>query len=77
MLHNKLGTLYVQEMAQRGHHGYTSFYLNESQGEVEIEMVADAAREVFAMIGETIEDGRIDERLEARERQEFFRRLVT
>jgi hypothetical protein len=40
-------------------------------------MVADAAREVFAMIGETIEDGRIDERLEARERQEFFRRLVT
>ena len=77
VLYNKLGTLYVQEMAKRGHHGYTSFYLNESQGEVEIEMVVDAAREVFAMIGETIEDGRIDERLEARERQEFFRRLVT
>ena len=77
VLGNKLETLYVQEMAKRGHHGYTSFYLNEAQGEVEIEMAADSAREVFAMIGETIEDGRIDERLEAQERQEFFKRLVT
>ena len=40
-------------------------------------MVSDAAREVFALIGETLDDGRIDERLEAEERQEFFRRLVT
>ena len=64
-------------MAKRGNHGYTSFYLNESQGETEIGMVADAAKEVFTLIGETIEDGRIDERLEAQERQEFFRRLVS
>ncbi len=77
VLENKIATLYVQEMAKRGHHGYSSFYLNESQGEVEIEMVGDAAREVFALIGETIDDGRIDERLEVEERQEFFRRLVT
>jgi len=77
VLGNKIVTLYVQEMAKRGHHGYSSFYLNESQGEVEIEMIGDAAREVFALIGETIDDGRIDERLEAEERQEFFRRLVT
>ncbi len=77
VLGNKIATLYVQEMAKRGHHGYASFYLNESQGEVEIEMVSDAAREVFALIGETLDDGRIDERLEAEERQEFFRRLVT
>ncbi|GIT29849.1 MAG: aminotransferase class III [Planctomycetaceae bacterium] len=76
-LNNKIGTLYVQEMAKRGNHGYTSFYLNESQGETEIGMVADAAKEVFTLIGETIEDGRIDERLEAQERQEFFRRLVS
>jgi len=77
VLNNKLGTLYVQEMAKRGNHGYTSFYLNESQGAAEIEMAADAAREVFTLIGETIDDGRIDDRLEAQERQEFFRRLVT
>jgi glutamate-1-semialdehyde 2,1-aminomutase len=77
VLGNKIATLYVQEMAKRGHHGYPSFYLNESQGEVEIEMVSDAAREVFALIGETLDDGRIDERLEVEERQEFFRRLVT
>ena len=77
VLGNKIATLYVQEMAKRGHHGYASFYLNESQGEVEIEMVSDAAREVFALIGETLDDGRIDERLEAEDRQEFFRRLVT
>ena len=38
---------------------------------------ADAAKEVFTLIGETIDDGRIDERLEAQERQEFFRRLVS
>lgn len=77
VLGNKIATLYVQEMAKRGHHGYASFYLNESQGEVEIEMLSDAAREVFALIGETLDDGRIDERLEVEERQEFFRRLVT
>jgi glutamate-1-semialdehyde 2,1-aminomutase len=77
VLRNKIATLYVQEMAKRGHHGYPSFYLNESQGEVEIEMVSDAAREVFALIGETLDDGRIDERLEVEERQEVFRRLVT
>ena len=77
VLNNKLGTLYVQEMAKRGNHGSTSFYLNESQGAAEIEMAADAAREVFTLIGETIDDGRIDDRLEAQERQEFFRRLVT
>ncbi|MFP6704231.1 MAG: aminotransferase class III-fold pyridoxal phosphate-dependent enzyme [Planctomycetaceae bacterium] len=77
VLENKIATLYVQEMAKRGHHGYASFYLNESQGEVEIEMLSDAAREVFALIGETLDDGRIDERLEVEERQEFFRRLVT
>jgi len=76
-LSNKLGTLYVQEMAKRGHHGYTSFYLNEAQGEAEIESAADAAREVFTLIGETLDDGQIDQRLEAQERQEFFKRLVT
>jgi glutamate-1-semialdehyde 2,1-aminomutase len=76
VLNNKLGTLYVQEMAKRGNHGYTSFYLNAAQGAAEIDQVGDAAREVFAMIGDSIEDGRVDDRLEVEQRQEFFKRLV-
>ncbi|MFP6769767.1 MAG: aminotransferase class III-fold pyridoxal phosphate-dependent enzyme [Planctomycetaceae bacterium] len=76
-LRNKVGTLYVQEMAKRGCHGYTSFYINAAQGEAEIEQTVDAAREVFTLIGEALDAGQVDERLEARERQEFFRRLVT
>ena len=77
VLNNKVGTLYVQEMARRGCHGYTSFYINAAQGDPEIEQTADAAREVFTLIGEALDAGRVDERLEAQERQEFFRRLVT
>ena len=76
-LSNKVGTLYVQEMARRGCHGYTSFYINAAQGDAEIEQTADAAREVFTLIGEALDAGQVDERLEAQERKEFFRRLVT
>ena len=76
-LRNKVGTLYVQEMARRGCHGYTSFYTNAAQGDAEIEQTADAAREVFTLIGEALDAGQVDDRLEAQERKEFFRRLVT
>jgi len=76
-LKNKVGTLYVQEMAKRGCHGYTSFYINAAQGDDEVAQTADAAREVFTLIAEALESGTVDDRLEAQDRQEFFRRLVT
>src|SRR5207302_507835 len=46
----KLTTLYIQEMAKRGCHGYASFYLNAAQGEAEVEQTVSAAHEVFALM---------------------------
>jgi len=76
-LKNKVGTLYVQEMAKRGCHGYTSFYINAAQGPAEIEQTVDAARDVFTLIAESLQAGNVSEKLEAQDRQEFFRRLVS
>ena len=45
-----LATLYVQEMAKRGCHGYPAFYLNGAQGPSEIEQTLSAAREVFSLL---------------------------
>jgi glutamate-1-semialdehyde 2,1-aminomutase len=75
-LARKLSTLYIQEMAKRGCHGYASFYLNASQGEAEIEQTVHAARETFALIDAGLENGRIDELLECKVSEDSFRRLV-
>ena len=47
----KLATLYIQEMAKRGCHGYPSFYLNAAQGPAEVEQTVNAARETFPHFG--------------------------
>src|SRR5262249_10252729 len=72
----KLATLYVQEMAKRGCHGYPSFYLNAAQGSAELEQTAAAARETFALLAEGLEQGTLDQLLESDLQQEAFRRLV-
>lgn len=72
----KLATLYIQEMAKRGCHGYTSFYLNAAQGPAEIEQTASAAREVFSLIRVALEGNEIDRWLECDMTQDAFRRLV-
>ena len=72
----KVHTLFIQEMAKRGCHGYTSFYLNAAQGEAEIEQTADAASETFTIIGSGIESEQIDSLLECEIRTDSFRRLV-
>jgi glutamate-1-semialdehyde 2,1-aminomutase len=72
----KLATLFVQEMAKRGCHGYPSFYLNGAQGPAEIEQTVQAAREVFVLIADCWRAGRIDELLECDPRRDPFRRLV-
>ncbi|MFQ5732048.1 MAG: aspartate aminotransferase family protein [Planctomycetaceae bacterium] len=75
-LKTRLATLYVQEMAKRGCHGYPAFYLNAAQGDTEIEQTVEAARETFALMAGGLENGRIDALLECELRQDAFRRLV-
>jgi glutamate-1-semialdehyde 2,1-aminomutase len=72
----KLGTLYIQEMAKRGCHGYASFYLNAAQGPAEVEQTIAAAREVFTLMREGLVRGRLDSLLECDLTQDAFRRLV-
>lgn len=76
-LQRKLATLYVQEMARRGCHGYPSFYLNAAQGPAEVEQTLAAARETFTIIAESLSSGTVDEQLQADLRDDPFRRLVT
>lgn len=75
-LKSKLGTLFIQEMAKRGCHGYTSFYLNAAQGKSELDQTVGAAREVFALMQTGLERGTIDRLLECDLQQDAFRRLV-
>ena len=72
----KVATLFIQEMAKRGCHGYTSFYLNAAQGPRELEQTENAARETFTIIAEGLQSGRLDELLECDLQQDSFRRLV-
>ncbi len=76
VLKSKLTTLYIQEMAKRGCHGYASFYLNATQGTAELEQTIDAARQVFALLQEGLTRDRLDELLECDLTQDAFRRLV-
>ncbi|EAQ78074.1 aspartate aminotransferase family protein [Blastopirellula marina] len=75
-LKSKVNTLYIQEMAKRGCHGFTSFYLNAAQQTKELDQTVNAARETFAIIRNGLEDGNLDAKLECGVQQESFRRLV-
>lgn len=70
-------TLYIQEMARRGCHGYAAFYLNAAQGDAEIQQTVDAATAVFTLIKEALDGGTIDQALECPPRGDAFRRLVS
>jgi glutamate-1-semialdehyde 2,1-aminomutase len=73
----KLATLYIQEMAKRGCHGYAAFSLNAAQGEVELNQTLAAARETFSLLQGGLEKGALDALLECELRSEPFQRLVT
>ena len=75
-LKSQVTTLYIQEMAKRGCHGYASFYLNAAQGEAELDQTIDAARETFAIIRDGLEAGTVEQKLECPVQQDAFRRLV-
>lgn len=75
-LRAQVTTLYIQEMAKRGCHGYASFYLNAAQGDAELQQTREAARETFTIIRDAIDTGTVAERLECDLQQDAFRRLV-
>ena len=72
----QLTTLYIQEMAKRGCHGFASFYLNAAQGPAELEQTVEAARQTFAIIRRAMESCTVEETLECPVQQDAFRRLV-
>ncbi|MEZ6054273.1 MAG: aminotransferase class III-fold pyridoxal phosphate-dependent enzyme [Planctomycetaceae bacterium] len=76
-LARQVSTLYIQEMAKRGCHGYTSFYLNAAQGPAEVKQTVEAARDVFAIITDALVKGDVKQRLECELKQDVFRRLVS
>jgi glutamate-1-semialdehyde 2,1-aminomutase len=71
-----LTTLYIQEMAKRGCHGYAAFYLNAAQGPAEVEQTAGAAREVFTLLADSWRCNTLVSLLECDLTQDAFRRLV-
>lgn len=77
LLRQQLTTLYIQEMARRGCHGYPSFYLNAAQKEPELEQTVAAARETFAILAEGLAGDCIGQLLESELREDVFQRLVT
>ncbi len=76
-LARQVSTLYIQEMAKRGCHGYTSFYLNAAQGQREVEQTIAAARETFTLITQGIARGNVAHLLECELKEDVFRRLVS
>ena len=75
-LKSQVATLYIQEMAKRGCHGYASFYLNAAQGQAELAQTTEAARETFTIIRDALASGTVARRLEGAVQQDAFRRLV-
>ena len=73
----KLATLYIQEMAKRGCHGNTAFYLNGAQGPPELEQTINAAQKTFTILAEGLDGDRLDDLLECPQQpNDAFRRLV-
>ena len=72
----KVATLYIQEMAKRGCHGYASFYLNAAQGQADLDQTTAALRETLALIRHGVATNTLDSLLQCEPQQESFRRLV-
>ena len=75
-IRSEVTTLYIQEMAKRGCHGYASFYLNAAQGKPELDQTTQAAKETFAIIAEAITANKVASKLECSLQKDAFRRLV-
>jgi glutamate-1-semialdehyde 2,1-aminomutase len=72
----QVSTLYIQEMAKSGCHGFASFYLNAAQGTAELEQTIEAAGKAFAVIRQALDRDSFEQALECPVQQDAFRRLV-
>jgi glutamate-1-semialdehyde 2,1-aminomutase len=75
-LRRKVNTLFTQEMARRGVHCITHFYLNLAHTEEEIRLTGEAATEALAVVKSGLEAGDLDSLLACDLKKEPFRRLV-
>ena len=72
----KVQTLFIQEMAKRGVHGYTGFGPTHATTDEDIAITADAVEGTCRVIKEGLENDSIDDLLTADTRSEPFRRIV-
>jgi glutamate-1-semialdehyde 2,1-aminomutase len=69
-------TLYIQEMAKRGIHGYMSFKPTLAHTDEDIRLTAAAVTETLAVIKAGLDSGNVERLLECEVKKEPFRRLV-
>lgn len=78
LLQQQLATLFIQEMAKRGCHMATSFYLNASHGPAEVDQTMAAIEEVFQLLQNALQQDRVADLLECELKTDTFqRRMVT
>jgi glutamate-1-semialdehyde aminotransferase len=75
-LRPKVTTLFIQEMARRGLHCTTHFYLNLAHTEDDIRLTAEAVAEALGVIKRGLDAGDLDSLLDCDIKREPFRRLV-
>lgn len=75
-LHPAVFTLFIQEMARRGVHGYMGFGPTLAHTEEDIRITAEAAEGALGVVRQGLENENIEDLLECDTRKEPFRRLV-
>ena len=71
-----INTLFIQEMAKRGVHMNTSFYINAAHGDDEVQKTLKAIDETFLVIRHGLDAEVIPDLVEAIPQTEAFKRLV-
>ena len=74
-LNSAIVTLLTQEMLKRGYLAATSVYVSYSHNEKIVEKYLNNLDEVFQIISEAINSGKVLGRLETRVKEEGFKRL--
>jgi glutamate-1-semialdehyde aminotransferase len=72
----KVQTLFIQENARRGVILSSGIFFNCAHDEAALDQTEEAVRETFAIIGDGLENDRLDDLLECELQQDLFRRLV-
>ena len=75
-LQGQLVTLFIQEMAKRGCHMGSSFYLNASHGPSEVDQTISAMGEVFELLRAALDQGTVADLLECELKTDTFQRRM-